>query len=248
MKKNFVAGILFFVGAVLFVNSVHAQEAPMDYKQLIAKCGESIKQARSYSVKTEYKNSFTINSQESSTPSAELSVSFVSPDKFKVAQVVNEGSGEDLWDGWIVLGNDYYVLNPAFGWAKENDENRKAMCKAYSPDGVVKQLGDIEKGYKRDSVNSATEDGVEYFVIKYIFGKESVDVGSLPPALQDGKISGTFEVWINKESYLPSKLSEEVSYYSNEENKGTSSTNTSYFSYNDDKMKIDEPVLGSKTF
>ena len=248
MKRNLIRCTLFLVGAVLIASSIYAQESSMDYKQLIAKCSEAINQAKSYNAKMEYKNSFTINSQEIKSDSAELSVSFMSPDRFKVAQVINEGSNEGLWDGWIVIGNDYYVLNAAFGWAKENDDNRMAMCKAYSPEGIIKHLEAIEKGYKRDSISSATKDGIEYFVIKYLFGKESVDVESLPPELRDSKTNGTFEVWINKNNYLPFKLSEEVSYYSNERNKGTSSTTTNYFLYNDNKIIIDKPTLGGKTF
>ena len=120
------------------------------------------------------------------------------------------------------------------------------MCKAYSPEGIIKQLESIEKEYKRDSISSATKDGIEYFVIKYLFGKESVDIESLPPELKDSKISGTYEIWINKNNYLPLKQSQEISYYSNEQNKGTSSTNINYSSYNDNKIKIDEPVPGIK--
>lgn len=248
MKRSLMLCVLFLMGASLIADSVYAQEPSMDYNQLIAKCGETLKDAKSYNVKMEYKNSFTVNAQENKSDSAELNVSFISPDRFKVEQVISEGSNEGLWDGWIVIGNDYYVLNPAFGWAKENDDNRRAMCMAYAPEGIMKQLEGIEKGYKRDSISSAAKDGIEYFVIKYLFGKESVDMESLPPELRDGKTNGVFEVWISKDNFLPLKVAEEVSYYSNEENKGTSSTNISYFSYNDDKVKIDKPELGSKTF
>ena len=111
--------------------------------------------------------------------------------------------------------------------------NRISMCKAYSPEGIIKQLEGIEKAYKRDSIRLATKDGIEYFVIKYLFGKESVDMGSLPPELKDSKVNGTYEIWINKNNYLPLKQSEEVSYYLNEQNKGTSSTDLNYSSYND---------------
>ncbi|MCX5711500.1 MAG: hypothetical protein NTY47_00280, partial [Candidatus Omnitrophica bacterium] len=145
-------------------------------------------------------------------------------------------------------GNDYYAFNPALGWAKDNDDNRIATSKANSPEGFVKQLEGIEKGYKRDSIGSVTKDGVEYFVIKYLFGKESVSIESLSPELEKSKINGTYEIWINKNNYLPLKQSEEVSYYSNEQNKGASSTSINYSSYNDDKINIDKPVLGNKAF
>jgi len=248
MRKSLILSSI-LVSVFLVVYNIYAQESAIDYKQLIAKCGEAIKQAKSYNVKMEYKNSFTINSQENKSNSAELQIAFISPDRFKMTQVINEGSNEGLWDGWIVLGNDYYVLKPVFGWAKEDDDNnRKTMCKVYSPEGIIKQLEGIEKEYKRDSISSAAKDGIEYFVIKYLFGKESVNMESLSPELRDSKINGTCEIWINKNNYLPLKQSEEVSYYSNEQNKGTSSTNISYLLYNDDKIKIDEPVLGSKTF
>jgi hypothetical protein len=247
MKKVLVLSSI-LVSVFLVGYNIYAQESAIDYKQLVTKCGEAVKQAKSYNVKMEYKNSFTINAQENKSNSAELSIAFISPDRFKVAQVINEGSGENLWDGWIVIGKDYYVLPPVLGWQKENDDNRKAMCEAYSPEGVIKQLEGIEKAYKRDSIGSATKDGVEYFVIKYLLGKESVNTESLPPELRNSKITGTYEIWINKNDYLLFKQSEEVSYYSNKQNKGTSSTNTSYLSYNDDKIKIDQPVLGSKVF
>ena len=196
----------------------------------------------------EVKSSFTINSQENKGNFAELNIAFISPDRFKVAQVMNEGSNENLWDGWIVIGNDYYVLNPAFGWAKGNDDNRRATCKNNSPEGILKQLEIIEKEYRRDSIRSAAKDGIEYFVIKYLIGKESVNIESLPPELRDSKINGTYEIWINKTNYLPLKQSEEVSYYSNEQNKGTVSTNINYSSYNDNQIKIEEPMPGSKDF
>ncbi|MDD3905788.1 MAG: hypothetical protein PHS46_04545 [Candidatus Omnitrophica bacterium] len=247
MKKSLIFSSI-LVSAFLVVHNVYAQEPAIDYKQLIAKCSEAIKQAKSYNAKMEYANSFTINSQENKGNSAELSIAFISPDKFKIAQVIDEGSDEKLWDGWIVIGDDYYVLKPVFGWAKEDDDNRKTMCRAYSPEGIIKQLAEIEKGYRRDSISSATKDGIEYFVIKYLFGKESINVESLPPELKDSKINGTYEIWINKNNYLPVKQSEEVSYYSNERNKGTSSAVTNYFAYNDDKIKIDVPVPGDKTF
>ena len=153
-----------------------------------------------------------------------------------------------MWDGWIVIGNDYYVLNPAFGWAKGDDDNRRTTCKNNSPEGIMKQLEIIEKQYKRDSISSATKDGIEYFVIKYLVGKESVNAESLPPELKDSKISGTCEIWINKNNYLPLKQSSEISYYSNEKNKGALSTSMNYSSYNDDKIKIDKPVLGGQVF
>jgi hypothetical protein len=248
MKIKSVSCILFLIAAVLITNSIYAQEPSADYKQLIAKCSEAIKQAKSYNVKMEYKNSFTINSQKNKGDSAELNIVFISPDRFKVAQVINEGSNEGLWDGWILIGNDYYVLKPAFGWAKGDDDNRRTMCRAYSPEGIIKQLESVEKGYKRDSIRSATEDGIEYLVIKYLFGKESINMESLPPELRDSKINGTYEIWINKNNHLPLKQSEEVSYYSNEQNKGASSTRINYFSYNDDKIRIDKPAPGSKTF
>ena len=85
-------------------------------------------------------------------------------------------------------------------------------------------------------------------MIRYLFGKESVSAGSLHAELKDSKINGTHEIWINKNNYLPLKQSSEISYYSNEQNKGTVSTNMDYSSYDDDKIKIDNPVLGSKTF
>ena len=248
MKRNLILGVLFLTAVALITNNIYAQEPTIDYKQLIAKCSEAIKQAKSYNVKMEYKNAFTINSQENKSDSAELNVAFISPDRFKMTQVVNQGADEGMWDGWIVIGGDYYVLNPAFGWEKGDDENRISMCKAYSPEGIIKQLDGVEKEYKRDSINSATKDGIEYFVIKYLFGKESVNIESLSPELRDGKINGTYEIWINKYNHLPLKQSEEVSYYSNEQNKATSSTNINYSSYNDDKIKIDEPVPGSKVF
>ena len=75
----------------------------------------TLKQARSYTVKVEIKSSFTINSQESKSNSLKLEARFVSPDRIKIAQVIDEGSNENLWDGWILIGNDYYVLNAAFG-------------------------------------------------------------------------------------------------------------------------------------
>ena len=196
----------------------------------------------------QYKNSYIINSQEDKRNYAELNVSFISPDIFKVTQVINEVPNEGLWDGWIVMGNDYYVLNPVSGWIKEDDDNRRAMCRAYSPEGIIKQLEGIEKVYKRDSIGSAAKDGIEYFVIKYVFGKEAVNLGSLPAELADSNINGTFEIWINKKSYLPLKQSEEISYYSGDQNKGTSSMSINYFSYNDDKIRIDRPELGGKTF
>lgn len=247
MKKVLVLSAV-LVTAFLFVHNVCAQEPAIDYKQLIAKCGGAIKQAKSYNVKMELKSSFTINSLENNSNSAELDVAFINPDRFKVAQVINEGSGEALWDGWIVIGNDYYVLKPVLGWAKENDDNRTAMCKAYSPEGIMKQMEDIEKEYKRDSIGSAAKDGTEYFVIKYLVGKESINAESLPPELKDCKVNGTYEIWIDKNNYLPFKQTEEISYYSDEQNKGASSVSTSYFSYNDDKIKIDEPIAGSKDF
>jgi hypothetical protein len=247
MKKNLILSSI-VVSVFLVVHNIYAQESTIDYKQLIARCGEAIKQAKSYNVKMNYKNSFTINSQENKNDSAELQIAFISPDRFKMTQVINEGSNEGLWDGWIVIGNDYYVLKPVFGWTKEDDDNRRTMCKAYSPEGIIKQLDGIEKEYKRDSISSAAKDGIEYFVIKYLFGKESVNMESLSPELEKSKINGKCEIWINKNNYLPLKQSEEISYYSNEQNKGTSSTNTNYFSYNDDKIKIDEPVLGGQVF
>ena len=244
MKKSLILSSI-LVSVFLVVHNVYAQESAIDYKQLIAKCSEVIKQAKSYNVKMEYKNSFTINSQENKSDSAELQIAFISPDRFKMTQVINEGSDEGLWDGWIVIGSDYYVLKPVFGWAKEDDDNRRTMCKAYSPEGIIKQLEGIEKEYKRDSISSAAKDGIEYFVIKYLFGKESVNMESLPPELGNSKINGICEIWINKNNYLPLKQSEEVSYYSNEQNKGASSTDISYFSYNDDEIKIDAPIPGT---
>ena len=236
------------VSAFLVVHNVCAQEPAIDYKQLIAKCSEAIKQVRSYDVLMEIKGSFTINSQESKSNSLKLEARFVSPDRIKIAQVIDEGSNENLWDGWILIGNDYYVLNAAFGWEKKNDDNRIKTSKAFSPEGIIKQLEDTEKEYKRDSIRSATKDGIEYFVIKYLVGNGSVNIESLPPELRNSKISGTYEIWINKNNYLPLKQSEEVSYYLNEQNKGTSSTDLNYSSYNDDKVKIDKPALGSKVF
>ena len=50
MKKSLIlSGIL--VSVFLFVYNIHAQESAIDYKQLIAKCSEAIKQAKSYNVK-----------------------------------------------------------------------------------------------------------------------------------------------------------------------------------------------------
>ena len=247
MKKSLILSSI-LVSVFLGAHNIYAQGSAIDYKQLIAKCSEAIKQAKSYNVKMELKNSFTINSQENKGNSAELQIAFVSPDKFKVAQVINEGSSEGLWDGWIVIGNDYYVLNPVYGWAKEDDDNRRATCKNNSPEGVIKQLEGIEKEYKRDSISSATKDGMEYFVIKYLFGKESVNIESSPPELRDSKINGTCEIWINKDNYLPLKQSSEISYYSNKQNKGTVSMNINYSSYNDNRIKIDAPVPGDKVF
>jgi len=247
MKKILIlSGIL--VSVFLVAHNIYARESEIDYKQLIAKCSEAIKQVKSYSVKMEYKNSFTINSQENKGNSAELNIAFISPDRFKMTQIINEGSNENLWDGWIVIDDDYYVLKPVLGWTKEDDDNRKKMSKAHSPEGIIKQLEDIEKEYKRDSISIAAKDGVEYFVIKYLFGKESVNLESLSPELRDSKINGAYEIWINKNSYLPVKQSEEVSYYISEQNKGVSQTSINYFSYNDAKIKIDKPVLGSQVF
>ncbi|MCX5678945.1 MAG: hypothetical protein NTY76_07585 [Candidatus Omnitrophica bacterium] len=247
MKKNLVlSGIL--VSVFLVAHNAYAQEPAIDYKQLIAKCGEAIKQAKSYSVKMEIKSSFTINSQKNKGNSAELNIAFISPDRFKAAQVIDEGTSEKLWDGWILIGNDYYVLNAAFGWEKGDDDNRRTMCRAHSPEGIIKQFESVEKEDKRDSISSAAKDGIEYFVIKYSFGKEAVNIESLPPELKDSKVNGTYEIWINKNNYLPLKQLEEVSYYSNEQNKGTFSRTINYSSYNDDTIKIDEPQLGSKEF
>ncbi|GEM_PF-3738988 len=248
MGRKLILCILFLVAVGLTTNSIYAQESSVDYKQLVAKCSEAIKQAKSYCAKMEYKNSFTINSQENKGNSAELHIVFISPDRFKIEQVIDEGKDENLWDGWILIGNDYYVLNAAFGWEKGDDENRISMCKAYSPEGIIRQLEGIEKTYKRDSIRLVTKDGIECFVIKYLFGKESVDMKSLPPEFIDSKVSGTYEIWINKNNYLPLKQSEEASYYLNEQNKATSSTNLSYSSYGENKIKIDKPALGSKTF
>jgi hypothetical protein len=247
MKKSLILSSM-LVLVFLAAQNIYAQGSAINYKQLIAKCREAIKQAKSYNVKMEYKNSFTINSRENTNNSAGLDIGFMRPDRFKVKQVVHEGSDEGMWDGWVVIGADYYVLNPVFGWKKDVDDNRRTTCKAYSPEGVIKQLEAVEKTYKRDSISSATKDGIEYFVIKYFFGKESVDAESLPPELQDCKIIGTYEIWIDKNNYLPLKQSEEISYYSNEQNKGTSSTSIQYSSYNDDTIQIDEPVLGSQVF
>ena len=247
MKKSLmlVSGLVL---VFLIAHNAYADGPAIDYKQLIAKCSEALKQAKSYNVEMETKSSFTINSQEHKGNSAKLNIAFVSPDRFKVAQVIDEGKDNNLWDGWIVIGNDYYVLNVVSGWAKGTDDNRIAMSRAYSPEGIMKQLEEIEKGCKRDLISSAAKDGIEYFLIKYSFGKESVDAESLPPELKDAKITGTYEIWINKADYLPLKQSEEVSYYSNEQNKGTSSTSISYSSYNEEKIKIDEPVTGDKVF
>jgi len=237
------------VSVFLFAHNAYTQEPAIDYRQLITKCSEAIKQAKSYNVKIEAKGFFTINSQENKGSSAELNIAFISPDRFKVTQVIDEGSSEKLWDGWIVIGENYYNFLPALGWAKESeDAGRIEMCKACSPEGIIKQLESIEKEYKRDSIRSAAKDGVEYFVIKYLFGKESVNAESLPLELKDSKINGTHEIWINKNSYLPLKQLEEVSYYSNEQNKGTVSRNVNYSSYDDNKIKIDEPVPGDKVF
>ncbi|MCX5679804.1 MAG: hypothetical protein NTZ95_04015 [Candidatus Omnitrophica bacterium] len=247
MKKSLILSSI-LVSVFLVGHNVYAQESVIDYKQLIAKCSVAIKQAKSYNVEMEAKSSFTINSQENKGNSAKLNIAFVSPNRFKVAQVINEGSNENLWDGWIVIGNDYYVLNPVFGWAKGDDDNRRATCKANSPEGIIKQLEIIEEEYKRDSIGAATKNGIEYFVVKYLIGKESVNIESLPPELRDSKINGTHEIWINKNNYLPLKQSSEISYYSNEQNKGTSSTNINYSSYNNNKVKIDAPVLDDKVF
>ena len=95
MKKGLILGSI-LVSIFLIAHNVYAQEPAIDYKQLIAKCGEALKQAKSYYVKMEYKNSFTINSQENKGNSAKLNIAFISPDRFKVAQVINEGSNENL--------------------------------------------------------------------------------------------------------------------------------------------------------
>ena len=248
MKRSLILCVLLIIASVLVTNSIYAQELPIDYEQLITKCNEAIKQAKAYDIKMEYKNSFTINSQENKGDSAELNIAFISPDRFKVAQVINGGANENMWDGWIVIGNDYYVLNPVSGWVKGDDDNRRATCTNNSPEGIINQLEGVEKEYKRDSIDSVTKDGIEYFVIKYLIGKESVNVESLPPELKKSKINGTHEIWINKNSYLPLKQSSEISYYSNEQNKGTVSTNINYSLYDDDKIKIDEPALGSQVF
>ena len=247
MKKILILSSI-LVSVFLVAHNLYAQESAVDYTQLIAKCSEAIKQAKSYTIKMEYKDSFTVNSQENRGNSAELHIAFISPDKFKVEQIINEGSSENLWDGWIVISNDYYVLNPDSGWTKGDDDNRRATCKNNSPEGTIKQLESAEKQYKKDSISSAAKDGIEYFVIKYLVGKESVNIESLPPELRDGKINGIYEIWINKNNYLPLKQSSEISYYSNEQNKGTVSTSINYSSYNDDKIKINEPVPGDKVF
>ena len=261
MAKKSKVGLLVLLATFLAFGNIYAQE-PIDYKQLMAKCSEAIKQVKSYNVELEAKNYFTINSQENKGNSAKLNIAFVSPDKFKVEQVLNEDSNENLWDGWIVIGNDYYEFRanppapgqdlnsyrPALSWAKGDDDNRKAICKNNSSEGIIKQLEEIEKKYKRESISPATKDGTEYFVIKYLFGKELVDIESLPPELKNSKVNGTYEIWINKKSYLPSKQSEKVSYYSNEQNKGAASTDINYSSYNENKIKIDEPALGSNVF
>jgi len=249
MKKGLIfIGVLVLI--CLAVNNIYAQESVIEYKQLIAKCSEAIKQAKSYNVKMEYNSSFTINSKENKGNFAELHIAFISPDRFKVEQIINEGSEENLWDGWILIGNDYYVLNPVSGWdwVKEGDDNRKVTCKNNSPEGIINQFEIAEKEYKRDSISPVAKDGIEYFVIKYSFGKESIDMESLPPELRDSKINGTHEIWINKNNYLPLKQSSEVSYYSNEQNKGTVSTNINYSSYDDAKIRIDAPSLGDKVF
>ncbi len=248
MKKNLLLCAVFTIAASLIANSIYAQEQPVEYKQLIAKCGKALKQAKSYCAKVEYKSSFTISSQENKANSAELNIAFMSPDRFKAAQIIDEGKGERLWDGWIIIGNNYYVFLPVIGWKKDNNDNRIKTCKAYSPEGIMEQLEGIEKAYKRDSIRIATKDGTEYFVIKYLFGNESVNMEYLPPELRYSKINGTCEIWINENSYLPLQQSSEVSYYLNEQNGGISSVSTKYFSYNDDKMKISEPVMGSKDF
>lgn len=247
MKGRLIlSGLL--ISLFLIVDSVCAQGNAIDYKQLMAKCGEAIKQAKSYNIIMELKNSFTINAKENKRNSAELHIAFRGPDRFKVEQVIDEGSDENLWDGWLLIGDDYYVFSPAFGWTKRDDDNRIAICKTYSPEGIIKQFEDTEKEYKKNSISSAVKDGVEYFVIEYSFGKESINAESLPPELREGKISGTCKIWIDKNSYLPLMQSEEVSYYSNEQNQGTSSTTTQYFAYNNDETKIDEPVPGDKVF
>lgn len=245
MKSLVLSSIV--VSVFLVGHNVYAQESAIDSEQLIARCGEAIKQTKSYNVMMEYKDSFIINSKEDIN-SAELNIAFISPDKFKVAQVLNEGSNKGMWDGWIVIGNDYYVLKPIFGWEKGNDDNRIGTCKNNSPEGIIKQFEAIDKEYKRNSISSATKDGIEYFVIKYSFGRESIDVRSLPPELKDSKINGTHEIWINKNNYLPLKQSSEITYYSNEQNKGTVSTDINYSSYNENNIKIDKPVLGGKVF
>ncbi len=260
VKKNKI-GVLVLAAAFLAFGNVYAQE-PVDYKQLMAKCSEAIKQVKSYNVEMEINSSTKINSQENKNNSAKLNIAFVSPDKFKVEQVINEGSDKNLWDGWVVIGNDYYEFrvnppapgqdlnsyHPASSWAKGDDDNRKAICKNNSPEGIIKQLEAIETKYKRDPIVSATKDGIGYFVIKYSIGKESLNLEDLPPELRSGQIKGSYEVWINKDTYLPLKQAEEISYYSNEENKASSSFNIAYTSYNDDKIKIDEPKLGSQVF
>ena len=247
MKKSLILSSI-LVSVFLVAHNIYAQESVIDYKQLITKCGEAIKQVKSYNVKMEVKSSFTINSQENKGNSAELNIFFISPDRFKVAQVIDEGADEKLWDGWIIIGNDYYFLSPVFGWEKGDDDNRRTTCINNSPGGIINQLEIIEKEYKRDSIGSASRDGIEYFVIKYLIGKESVDIESLPPELKDCKVSGICEIWIDKNNYLPLKQSSEISYYSDEQNKGIVSTNINYSLYNDSKIKIDAPVPGDKVF
>ena len=249
MKRNLILYVLFIIAAVLITNSIYAQESTIDYKQLIAKCSKAIKEAKSYQVKIEVKDSLisTSTPQENKTD-LELNIVFISPDRFKVTQVITAGSNESVWDGWVVIGNDQYDFLPVFGWKKVDDDNRIATCKNNSPEGIIKQFEIVEKEYKRDSISSVTKDGIEYFVIKYLVDKEPVHIDALPPELRASKINGTDEIWINKNNYLPLKQSSEVSCYSNEQNKWIESTNINYFSYNDVKIKIDKPVLGKNPF
>lgn len=261
MKRKNKISVLVLAATLLAFGSSYAQE-PIDYKQLMTKCGEALKQVKSYNVEMEINNSTTVNLQENKDTSAKLKIAFVSPDKFKVEQAINEGSTENLWDGWIVIGNDYYEFRlnppapgqdiksyrPVSSWTKGDDDNRKAICKSNSPEGIIKQLESAETEYRRESIVITTKDGVGYFVIKYSAGKESVKMEILPPELKNAQVKGSYEIWINKDTYLPFRQVEEIFYYSNEENKASSSLNIIYASYNDDNIRIDEPKLGSQVF
>ena len=45
MKKGLILSSI-LISVFLVANNIHAQEPAIDYKQLMAKCGEAIKQAK----------------------------------------------------------------------------------------------------------------------------------------------------------------------------------------------------------